>query len=176
MVTEQQQRILELFKNAGMIYDKGVSNDLIKIYIDTFIAESLTPDDLIKALTIHLRTGKFFPKPVELIEILKPKAKKENKGIEFAKDLAYLVEYQLGVTHDSFWIELEKRWGSLGVVIAEELKHDLRTKDVSDTTFQAQVRDMYNSISERMHIQEYQEALHVGDDIKHLTSNLIKKF
>lgn len=78
-----KKELLDLFTKTAVLYDKPITNDLIQIYVEAFKSENLTIIDLINSLKIHLKTGKFFPKPVDLIELAK---KNTNQNLLDHKD------------------------------------------------------------------------------------------
>ena len=53
----------------GVTYDKEISEELTNIYYEVLKEFSLT--DIKRAMSIHLKESKFFPKPSEIIERIK---------------------------------------------------------------------------------------------------------
>jgi hypothetical protein len=69
-----EENISEFAKSllvTATIYDKELSKDLISVYFD--VLKEFDIKDIKNSFTQHIKTGKFFPKPCEIIELVSPK-------------------------------------------------------------------------------------------------------
>ena len=145
-MNESMKKIISYFQQLGKIHNRTVDKELIDIYIRVFQDESLTAEQMILALEKSLGKHKFFPKPVDLVEILKP-SEHENKGAEFAQHFISLhAEYGT----DNMAKHVKEHWGVVGWSIYKQTYTELRNLLNEDVpTFKAQIRNLYNSYAEK---------------------------
>lgn len=149
MVEEKQtmKEITKRFNNLGIMFDKPITNDLINVYIEAFKDEGLTPEQFLIALKEVTKKSKFFPKPVEMLEIIKPPKKENNPGIEFVNRI---LELQQRHGTEKMKDYVHKEFGEVGLKVYIQLKDELRHLQIDDIqTFKAQTRSLYNSYYER---------------------------
>ncbi|MGL5972410.1 MAG: hypothetical protein ACRCZK_01640 [Oscillospiraceae bacterium] len=180
---DKQKEVISLFTQLSIIYDKEVTSDLVNLYITMFKEEKLNIDELILSIKSYLKIGKFFPKPADLIELIKPQATKHNLGLEYATDLLkYASDYGVSSLSKVIYIQNQphlvncqtcsimgdkvlEKYGQAGYKVFEIVKDRLRILEHDENnTFIAQTRDLFNSVNEsfKANPKKLDETLKLG--------------
>lgn len=66
MRPEDKNKFAETMSQMSELFDHSVSAGMMELYMD--LLDRYTIDEFMRGARYHMRTGKFFPKPVEIIE------------------------------------------------------------------------------------------------------------
>ena len=79
MTNNDEMQFAEAMTMLAVVFDKEITKTLAKVYFNTLIKYDI--NQVQKAVTDHIAKGRFFPKPIELVELI-------NKGKPTLEDKA----------------------------------------------------------------------------------------
>lgn len=82
---KNETKFKELMSALGELFDKEISPVLSNIYWKSL--ENISDDDAINGFNKSFTFCKFFPKPAELIDLMKPKIPVEDKALAIANEI-----------------------------------------------------------------------------------------